>query len=137
MKQKPLAVIGVSALLAGGAWLTWNSRPTAAKADNNTPPRKTLELTVYAQDFGMVREQRTVALDAGTNRLHVPDVSRQLDPQSVLLGWGKRDQRRTAEHCGRILTIWACRTAILCSKTISVKRSKSSLTATMADRRKP
>ncbi len=89
MKQKPIALIGIGALLAGGAWLTWHSRPTAAKAADNTPPRKTLELTVYAQDFGMVREQRAVSLDAGTNRLHVPDVSRSLDPQSVLLGWGK------------------------------------------------
>jgi len=91
MKQKPIALAGIGAILAGGAWLTWSSRADIAKADNNTPPRKTLELTVYAQDFGMVQEKRTVSLESGANRLNVPDVSRQLDPQSVLLGWGKEN----------------------------------------------
>jgi hypothetical protein len=87
MNRKPLAIAGIAAVLAGGAWLTWNIRPTPAHADNRTPPRKSLEVTVYAQDFGMIREQRTMSLEFGANRLHVPDVSRLLDPQSVLLGW--------------------------------------------------
>lgn len=87
MNRKPIAIAGVAAVLAGGAWLTWHSRPTPAHADNRTPPRKTLELTVYAQDFGMIHEQHAVNLEQGANRLHVPDVSRLLDPQSVLLDW--------------------------------------------------
>src|SRR5712692_7762425 len=49
--------------------------------------RQNLELTVYAQDFGMVRELRPMQLAKGSNRLRVPDVSKALDPHSVLLRW--------------------------------------------------
>ena len=49
--------------------------------------RQNLELTVYAQDFGMVRELRPMQLAKGRNRLRVPDVSKALDPHSVLLRW--------------------------------------------------
>ena len=45
------------------------------------------QLTVYKQDFGMVHEQRPSQLSSGDNRLQILEVSKQLDPQSVLLGW--------------------------------------------------
>lgn len=55
---------------------------------------RTVDLTVYNQDFAMVREMRGVDLESGVNSVAVGDVSKELDPQSVLLRWvheGKQD----------------------------------------------
>ena len=43
-----------------------------------------VELTVYKDDFAMVREQRPVLLDTGQNKLEIANVSSKLDPSSVL-----------------------------------------------------
>lgn len=75
------ACLGVSSW-----WLAARGRAAGEIASNGTD-RGAVELTVYSQDFGMVREQRPVQLTQGGNRLHIPSVSRELDPQSVLLGW--------------------------------------------------
>lgn len=56
------------------------------------PPRPTttgreVELTIYSQDFALVHEKRDVNLTKGSSRLVFRDVSKQLDPHSVLLRW--------------------------------------------------
>src|SRR6266849_6266303 len=80
----------VAGLLALGVILGWwrvsRERVAAAPAVPRTA-RQSLELTVYAQDFGMVREVRPMQLARGSNRLRVPEVSKALDPHSVLLRW--------------------------------------------------
>ena len=83
-----LVVFCLSALVLMGI-VSWVSRGLAAAPEPATPPtaRQNLELTVYAQDFGMVRELRPMQLAKGSNRLRVPDVSKALDPHSVLLRW--------------------------------------------------
>src|SRR5205807_6701370 len=83
-----LVVFCSSALLLMGI-VSWVSRGLAAAPEPATPPtaRQNLELTVYAQDFGMVREVRPMQLARGSNRLRVPEVSKALDPHSVLLRW--------------------------------------------------
>jgi hypothetical protein len=43
-----------------------------------------VELTVYKDDFAMIRQRREVELESGSTRLRVEDVSRQLDPNSVI-----------------------------------------------------
>src|SRR5438477_10641875 len=68
----------------------WAIGRRSAAADEPAMPgtvRQGVELTVYKDDFGMVHEQRPSALQSGPNRLQVTEVSKQLDPQSVLLGW--------------------------------------------------
>src|SRR5439155_13399754 len=70
----------------------------AHSASRSPGARENLELTVYAQDFGLVREVRPLPLAAGQNRLRLVDVSKQLDPHSVLLRW-----RGGAAHPPQIL----------------------------------
>jgi hypothetical protein len=87
MKQR-LSIIGMFATIAILGWLALGrSRATAAEDARPGATREGVELTVYAQDFALVHEARPVSLAQGSNRLSIPDVSRQLDPQSVLLGW--------------------------------------------------
>ncbi|HEV2474282.1 MAG TPA: hypothetical protein VGS41_16515, partial [Chthonomonadales bacterium] len=49
--------------------------------------RDAVQLTVYTDDFGMVQENRPARLTQGDNSLQIPEVSKQMDPQSVLLNW--------------------------------------------------
>lgn len=53
--------------------------------------RGEIDLTVYNQDFAMVCESRDVSLASGRNKLQVADVSKELDPSSVLFSWPKPD----------------------------------------------
>jgi hypothetical protein len=65
------------------------SRLRAGDVPPTQPPstRQDLELTVYTQDFGLVREVRPMRLTSGPNRLRLLEVSKRLDPHSVLLRW--------------------------------------------------
>ncbi len=57
-------------------------------ADNaNKTERGAIDVTVYNEDFAMVHEQRPVSLTQGKNKLRIGDVSKQLDPSSVLFTW--------------------------------------------------
>src|ERR671932_1682274 len=46
---------------------------------------KGFSLTIYNQDFAVVREQRQLTLDQGTNVVRYEDVSAQIDPTSMTL----------------------------------------------------
>jgi hypothetical protein len=87
MKRR-MGIAGIIATIAIIAWVAI-SRSSAVAAEDAKPgiARQGVELTVYSQDFAMVHEARPVSLVQGANRLSIPDVSKQLDPQSVLLGW--------------------------------------------------
>lgn len=56
---------------------------------SDEPGRGPIELTVYADDFGMVRETRHVDLQAGRARVGLTGVSKSLDQQSVMFSWPK------------------------------------------------
>jgi len=59
-----------------------------ASAQRNAPAtERTVELTVYKEDFAMVSERRPVNLTTGHLRLAVDDISKELDPDSVLFDW--------------------------------------------------
>lgn len=79
----PVAAVAVTGGMAGSRAL-WCKPPGAG---SEALAERKLDLTVYNQDFGMVHESRPFRLTAGANRLLLPDVSRQLDPHSVLLRW--------------------------------------------------
>ena len=76
-------------LVAGGLWWTIHAQRVRAAAASALPAtdRQSIQLTVYAQDFGMVHEVRPLTLQAGSNQLSLRDVSKTLDPESVLLRW--------------------------------------------------
>ena len=45
--------------------------------------RETVQLTIYNQNFALVREQRAIELDKGVNFVRVEDVAAQIDPTSI------------------------------------------------------
>ncbi len=88
MKRNQFGVAVAIALLAAGIiWVVYRGTARAQAAGETGPVRKDLELTVYPQDFGMVREVRPLQLSKGDNSLQIQEVSRLMDPRSVLLGW--------------------------------------------------
>jgi hypothetical protein len=54
-----------------------------SSADNSIGARKNIELTVYNQDFALVKEQRELTLKKGVNELLLEEVAAQIDPTSV------------------------------------------------------
>ncbi len=87
-RNRILIAGALSVLAGGGWWLLARGRAQAApngQAPNTT--RQAVELTVYSADFAMVHEARPQQMTQGVNRLHLRDVSKLLDPQSVLLDW--------------------------------------------------
>ncbi len=87
-RQKRVLIATAFAVLAGSGW--WLLSRGRAQADPNPAAqtaRQGVELTVYSEDFAMVHEARPQQMTPGTNRLHLHDVSKLLDPQSVLLDW--------------------------------------------------
>jgi hypothetical protein len=77
---------GLAAAVAAVALAGVARRPPAALASAPSIQR-TIELTIYHDDFALVREQRPAQLQAGHNVLSFEEISRQMDPQSVLLRW--------------------------------------------------
>jgi hypothetical protein len=85
MRSKWIAVVLFTLMAISSGW--WMSRGRTADAETSTQPgaQRSVELTVYAQDFGLVREVRPLQLAAGSSRVRLLDVSKELDPHSVLL----------------------------------------------------
>jgi hypothetical protein len=83
--RKPIIAAAVVAAIAGTFGIV-RSQAQRKETPNSIATRNDIELTVYPQDFGLVREIRPIQLASGDNQIDVPDVSKQLDPQSVLLG---------------------------------------------------
>ena len=95
MKNRAAAIGAVVAAGAAIVWIANKGRATDKPAAPNAIERKEVVLTVYKDDFGMVRELRPVVMVKGNNQLRVQDVSKLLDPQSVLLGW--QDKNNAAQ----------------------------------------
>lgn len=87
MMNKRYAVALLILLVTGS--LFWIGRGRAGQSAPNPGQavRQSIELTVYSEDFGMVREVRPLQLAKGANKLGLVEVSKQLDPESVLLRW--------------------------------------------------
>ena len=87
-RQRRVLIATAFAVLAGGGWwLLGRGRAQAAPNAAAQTARQSVELTVYSEDFAMVHEARPQQMTSGANRLHLRDVSKLLDPQSVLLDW--------------------------------------------------
>ena len=78
-----LAGLGALAVLAGCG----TQKAMAADKDRLGNVRGAVDLTVYKNDFAQVQETRPVALENGRTKLRIGDVSKQLDPSSLLFDW--------------------------------------------------
>src|SRR5436190_20749533 len=87
MKIRWTAAAAALAAALGGGWWAAARGNSAVGAVTDAVARQGVELTVYKEDFGMVRETRPVRLTAGDNQVELLEISKQLDPQSVLLRW--------------------------------------------------
>lgn len=87
MKRNVLTVILTTFTLFTVSLYFVTSRPRTKSAGQAETKRNDLVLTIYKDDFAMVREVRPLALQQGSNRLFLRDVSSKLDPQSILLRW--------------------------------------------------
>lgn len=72
--MKLLAVVLISALALA---------PVACHSESVSGP-KAVQLTVYNQNFALVKDTRTVTLSNGVNSIDVEDVAAKIDPTSVL-----------------------------------------------------
>lgn len=71
-------------LLGLAAALTAATAAAEATADRND--QADLSLTIYQQGFALVRDERTIDLPLGRQRLHVLDVSDQIVSESLFVG---------------------------------------------------
>ncbi|HVL38054.1 MAG TPA: DUF4139 domain-containing protein, partial [Fimbriimonadaceae bacterium] len=62
---------------------------TAKAKEQPHEARKTIQLTVYSQDFAVVKESRPVTLSEGLNRIGITGISKQLDQDSLIFEWDK------------------------------------------------
>jgi hypothetical protein len=76
-------VIWAGALLIGTAAVGSGCARAVAQESTKTAVEAPVEMTVYKQDFAMIRQHKEVDLQSGVNRIRLDDVSRQLDPNSV------------------------------------------------------
>jgi hypothetical protein len=68
-------------LLCGPLSLGWSS-----ETDNEEPsPGESAALTIYNQQFAVVRQRLSLDLKSGTNHVQVVDISAHLEPDSVIL----------------------------------------------------
>ncbi len=86
MKVRWPYVAAAGLVVAGGTLFAVLGRAGEAPGSGGAA-RQDVELTVYSEDFAMVHEVRPAELRSGSNLVRVPEVSTQLDPASVLLGW--------------------------------------------------
>ncbi len=66
------------------AILTTLAAASAVTAAPNVSGPKSVQLTVYNQNFALVKDARTITLTKGTNSIEVSDVAARIDPTSVL-----------------------------------------------------
>lgn len=57
--------------------------PAVGAAETNTSEPSNVSITVYNQNFGLVRDQRKLTLHDGINHVRVDDVAGRIDPTSV------------------------------------------------------
>ena len=78
-----LGVLGALAVFTTSEAQQRPQQVTQAKSTN--AEREEVGITVYNQNFGLVREIRTVDLAAGRTALEFRDVSEQIEPRTVAI----------------------------------------------------
>jgi hypothetical protein len=75
----PIAIVTGLALAVPAALMTQEPRRSTAEQ------RETVSITIYNQNFGLVREVRTVDLARGQSPLEFRDVAGQIEPYTVII----------------------------------------------------
>ena len=76
-----MVAVAVSSTTGGCSKAVAQAKQTGATGD------RAIELTIYKEDFAMVSEKRPVDLSQGHDKISIDDISKQLDPDSVLFDW--------------------------------------------------
>ena len=88
-RRTTLVAIGALGALSLGGFATIASaqqRPAQiTQARSTSGEREEVGITVYNQNFGLVREVRNVDLSAGRTALEFRDVSEQIEPETVAI----------------------------------------------------
>jgi len=88
LKAHHLSSLALSTVLAVGcARVADPDKRSAAQVSRNQ-----VELVVYSQNFGMIRDTRTVDLAEGRSKIGLTGVSKALDQNSVVFSWPKKDE---------------------------------------------
>jgi hypothetical protein len=87
MKYFKFVSLGVLGALAVSSIVAAQQRPQAqvAQQKSTAGEREEVGITVYNQNFGLVREVRTIDLAQGRTALEFRDVSEQIEPQTVAI----------------------------------------------------
>jgi hypothetical protein len=84
--RRIIALGVISAALVVAAVAGAQQRPAqVAQAKSTKAQREEVGITVYNQNFGLVREVRSIDLAAGRTALEYGDVSEQIEPQTVVI----------------------------------------------------
>ena len=85
MRLQLVAAVPLAALVVQGC-----SKITARAEGQAEPPIvRQVELTIYQDDFALVHEVRPLHLQMGSQKLQLTEVSKQLDPRSVMVDWAE------------------------------------------------
>jgi hypothetical protein len=85
MRLRTALFSGLSALLAISYGYAQQRPQQVAQARSTNDQREEVGITVYNQNFGLVREVRTIDIPAGRTALEFRDVSEQIEPQTVAI----------------------------------------------------
>lgn len=87
--MKILHALSLATLLVSGAASAQTAAQAAAPASADDPTatltQSAVSLTLYQQGLAVVRDERTVELGLGANRLRLPELSRHIVPGSTLV----------------------------------------------------
>ncbi|MFI5385716.1 MAG: hypothetical protein ACHQ50_06295, partial [Fimbriimonadales bacterium] len=86
MKKQVLWVSAGVAALGSMMAVQGCGKAQAQTAQGKEQPRE-VQLTIYKEDFALVHESRPVDLGEGQNRIRMENVSKTLDPNSVIFDW--------------------------------------------------
>src|ERR1044072_7867631 len=88
MKNQPLWIVaGIVALGAAGAVFSGCTRAQAQTGVDGAGRPRDIQLTIYKADVAMIYEGVPCDLSSGRDRVRLDNVSKTLDPQSVIFDW--------------------------------------------------
>jgi hypothetical protein len=84
MKRK-FALAAASLIALSAPLLAQQAQPRVARAKSTSAQRSEVGITVYNQNFGLVREVRDIDMPAGRTELEFADVSQNIEAQTVAI----------------------------------------------------
>ena len=85
MKKRNMALAALSVCAVSAPLLAQQAHPNVAHAKSTSAQRSEVGITVYNQNFGLVREVRDIDMPAGRTELEFADVSQNIEAQTVAI----------------------------------------------------